>query len=242
MVAQMHGILTIDKQVGMSSHGVVAHLRRLLGTRHIGHAGTLDPLATGLLVVLVGDATRSCASAMAGEKRYDATVRFGFSTTTDDREGSPLDWGHAPAVDLSALLPVLEKFLGEQVQIPPRFCAKKIGGVPCYRSGRSGRTVSIAGRPVQIFQIFNLLWNAPLLKFSLACSPGTYVRSLARDIGSAVGCPAHLHRLRRTHSGCFFVGLARTLPELAKLNGMAMVDEMAKNWQLLDQAQALLSH
>ncbi|MDR3117081.1 MAG: tRNA pseudouridine(55) synthase TruB [Puniceicoccales bacterium] len=233
MAAQWHGILPMDKPEGMSSHGMVDRVRRILGTRRVGHGGTLDPLATGLLLILLGDATKSCSAAMAGDKDYDATVRLGFSTATDDREGEALERGHFESLDRESIERALGQFLGEREQIPPQFCARKIQGVPCYRRGRSGQAVAIAGRVVRVDRLALLDWNAPLLRLSIGCSPGTYVRSIARDLGRVLGCPAHLHRLRRTRSGCFTVAGAWDLAELAGREAGPIAEEMEKNWQLL---------
>ncbi|MDR0340186.1 MAG: tRNA pseudouridine(55) synthase TruB [Puniceicoccales bacterium] len=214
----MRGILLVDKPLGFSSAGAVARLRRHLGKAvRMGHCGTLDPLATGLLVLLLGPTTKRSASITQDDKTYEATVRFGFSTEGDDREGLPVHWGHFFQLARESIVKVLTTFVGDLLQRPPVFSAKKICGVPSYRLARRGIAAPGEPRPITIHSIGDVRWAAPLLSFSVHCSKGTYVRSLARDLGKALGCPAHLHALRRTRSGPFLLSVAHRLCDLKSL-------------------------
>ncbi|MDR0678645.1 MAG: tRNA pseudouridine(55) synthase TruB [Puniceicoccales bacterium] len=214
----MRGILLIDKPLGLSSAGAVGRLRRRTGKAvPVGHGGTLDPLATGLLVLLVGPATKRSDPITRGDKTYEATVRFGFSTAGDDREGLPSHWGHFPSLARGRIEQVLAAFVGELLQRPPAFSAKKIRGVPSYRLARRGYAAPGEPEPITIHSIESVRWSAPLLSFTIHCSKGTYVRSLARDLGEALGCPAHLYALRRTHSGPFPLSAALPLQNLELL-------------------------
>ncbi|MDR3316832.1 MAG: tRNA pseudouridine(55) synthase TruB [Puniceicoccales bacterium] len=213
----MDGILLIDKGIGISSFGVLARLRRHLPPGKIGHGGTLDPLATGLLLVLLGRATKLSAELAAGNKIYEAIIRLGYSTATDDREGNFLCGGHFPRVGEEDILRALPEFLGRQMQTPPQFCAKKIGGVAAYKFARKGLRRDLPAGEIRIHSLRPLAWSAPLLHLEISCSKGTYVRSLARDLGERLRCPAHLHALRRTGIGEFSVRDAGTLSALENL-------------------------
>jgi tRNA pseudouridine55 synthase len=194
----MEGLLLVDKAKGSSSFQVVAKVRRALGTRAVGHVGTLDPLATGLLVFLVGRFTRLSNYLMAGTKKYRAVIELGSATNTDDKEGeviasSPFD--HIARADIDRVLP---SFLGLQKQIPPAFSAISINGVRAYRRARAGEEVQMPEREIEIFDLQVIEFNAPLLTIDVSCSKGTYIRALARDFGARLGVPSHLADLRRT--------------------------------------------
>ncbi|MDR2576834.1 MAG: tRNA pseudouridine(55) synthase TruB [Puniceicoccales bacterium] len=214
----MDGILLIDKDLAATSFGVLAKLRRRFGLTKVGHAGTLDPLATGLLVALLGKATKLSAALSSSDKVYDAIIRFGYSTVTDDREGVALQFGNFSTITEENIRRVLPKFLGEQLQIPPQFCAKKINGVPCYRHARRGLGISLAPNAIQIYNLRIINWSTPLLRLEISCSKGTYIRSLARDIGQRLGCPAHLHGLRRIKCGEFSIDASHKLCALLNLS------------------------
>ncbi|MDR2664528.1 MAG: tRNA pseudouridine(55) synthase TruB [Puniceicoccales bacterium] len=213
----MGGILLVDKPLGLSSAGAVGRLRRRLPDVRVGHGGTLDPLATGLLVLLLGSATKLSGAVAGGDKTYGTTVRFGFSTAGDDGEGRPTGYGHFPWLAEGQVEGALRSFLGKRLQRPPAFCAKKIRGVAAYRLARRGMAAPGEPEPITVHAIENVRWSAPLLSFTVRCSKGTYVRSLARDLGEALACPAHLHALRRTHSGPFSLSSARPLAEWESL-------------------------
>lgn len=210
----MHGILLIDKSPGMTSHDVVRRLRRLLGTRRVGHTGTLDPMATGALPVAVGEGTRLVEFLMEGDKEYLATLRLGMTTTTQDAEGDLLDERRWQGVDLVALEKAAADLRGAILQLPPMYSALKRNGVPLHRLARQGVEVEREPRPVTIFRLDILGIELPLVEIAVTCSKGTYVRTLAYDLGEALGCGAHLTALRRTRSGPFAVADCLTLDVL----------------------------
>lgn len=210
------GILNIDKPAGWTSHDVVGKVRRILGQKSVGHAGTLDPLATGVLLVCAGQATRVSEYLMAGRKVYRATVQLGLATDTCDIEGATLATAPVPELAHDDLTRALGAFVGELAQIPPAFSAIKQDGVPAYRRARRGETVTMEARPVTIHQIELLAWQSPRLTIDVTCDPGTYIRSLARDLGAALGCGGALAGLRRLRSGQFGIEDAVGLEALAE--------------------------
>ncbi|MDR1456907.1 MAG: tRNA pseudouridine(55) synthase TruB [Puniceicoccales bacterium] len=210
------GIILIDKPLGLSSFGVVARVRRLLGVKKVGHTGTLDPLATGLLIVLVGKATKRCTEFIADGKVYRACICLGSNTSGDDREGNVTKRWHYEHIDETHIREILPLFLGAQLQTPPIFSAKKINGIPCHRKARAGICLCPPPQKINIYRIDFCRYQAPLLEVEIECSKGTYVRAVARDIGTKLGCGAHIHNLRRTQSGNFSVQNAISLVEVAK--------------------------
>ncbi len=200
----MIGLLLVDKPRGLTSHDVVNIVRRLTGVRRVGHTGTLDPLATGLLLVLVGAATRLARFAEPQTKRYRAVIRLGVETTTYDAEGDVV--ATAPvALDLPTITSTLARFRGEIDQRPPRYAAIKVDGEPLYRRARRGEEVRPPLRRVTVHRLEVVAWEPPFLTLTMTVSKGTYVRSLAHDLGAALGCGAHLHALRRLAVGPFRV-------------------------------------
>ncbi|MEW6259305.1 MAG: tRNA pseudouridine(55) synthase TruB [Thermodesulfobacteriota bacterium] len=195
------GILVIDKPEGMSSAAALNVVKRVLGAPRIGHAGTLDPMATGVLVLMIGKATRLSNLLMAGPKRYEARILLGMETDTLDRTGRLLRTCPVPAVDREEITAVLERFIGEIDQVPPAFSALKQNGKPLYRLARNGTPVQKPARKVRIDSIRLIRWESPELDIDIVCSSGTYIRSLAADIGAALGCGGTLSALRRTRSG-----------------------------------------
>ena len=196
------GILNVDKPAGMTSHDVVARVRRLTGQRKVGHAGTLDPMATGVLLLCLGRATRVAEYLAAGSKRYRATVRLGIATDTYDADGRVT--AHTPEwedVDPEAIEVALAPWRGVVTQVPPTFSAIKIRGRRAYQMARRGEPVSLQARLVTIKELTVCGWTPPLLTLELECSPGTYVRSIAHDLGQALGTGAHLAALVRLASG-----------------------------------------
>jgi tRNA pseudouridine55 synthase len=190
----------IDKPESWTSHDVVAVARGVLGTKRVGHGGTLDPLATGVLALLVGDTTRSTELLHTAPKVYDALVRFGTETATDDREGKATRTAAPPdgAGALDAALPALR---GAIQQVPPAYAAVKVGGRTAYSRARNGEKVDLAAREVQVYRLEMTDWHSPDARFLIVCSSGTYVRSIARDLGRALGSAAHLAALRRLAIG-----------------------------------------
>ncbi len=215
----MNGILNINKPAGWTSHDVVAKVRRLLGQREVGHAGTLDPLATGVLLVCAGQATRVSEYLMAGRKVYRAVVRLGVTTDTYDADGEITSRSPVPALSREDILAALAPFIGALLQRPPAYSAIKQEGVPAYRKARRGETVELTPRPVTIHRMELVDWGAvdwETLTLEVICDPGTYIRSLAHDIGQALGCGATLAQLTRLRSGQFAVEDAVTLDALAE--------------------------
>ena len=202
----MLGVLLVDKPIGMTSHDVVNRLRRLLGTRRVGHAGTLDPLATGVLVIAIGPATRFLQYLPLEPKEYVAEVAFGRSTTTFDAEGETTASIEVPE-DLDARIAgALPSFLGLIEQVPPMYSAVKVKGQPLYKAARRGEEVERASRRVHIATFESLASSGDIRTMRIVCSGGTYVRTLAHDLGTAIGVPAHLSGLRRTAVGRFREG------------------------------------
>src|SRR6185295_2679472 len=194
----MHGFLNIDKPAGMTSHDVVARIRRFTRQRRVGHAGTLDPAATGVLVVAIGAATRLIEYVQdATTKRYHAVVRLGVTTATDDAEGEVLASTPVPDLGAPAIERVLDGFRGPIMQVPPMYAALHHEGRRLHELARAGIVVERPARPVTIEQLDLLDWTPPLLTLDILCGKGTYIRALARDLGAALGCGAHLQALRR---------------------------------------------
>lgn len=221
------GVLLIDKEPGWTSHDVVARSRRLTGQRRIGHTGALDPMATGLLVLCLGRATRLVEYMMPGEKAYEGEIALGQETETDDAEGLPTRTAEAPEgdIDLGALALA---FTGEIMQTPPAYSAIKVDGRRAYALAREGETPELRPRPVRVSTL-SLERTAPdRLRVDVRCGPGMYVRSLARDIGRAIGCGAHLASLRRTGSGPFHVRDAVPVEALGAFVGAGKLDEVVR--------------
>ncbi len=214
------GLVIVDKPGGMTSHDVVARVRRLAGTRKVGHAGTLDPMATGVLVVGVEKATRLLGYLTLTEKEYAATIRLGQSTSTDDADGEIT--GTAPGAGVSAetLAAAISGLTGEIQQVPPSVSAIKVGGQRAYRLTRAGAAPELKARPVTVheFTVGAVRREGDILDLdaTIRCSSGTYIRALARDLGAALGTGGHLTRLRRTRVGGYRVEDARTLEQLAE--------------------------
>ncbi len=198
------GVLVVDKPIGMTSHDVVQVIRRGTGIRRAGHTGTLDPRASGVLVVLVGPAVRLSEYVSASDKRYQATIRLGSSTDTYDADGT-FTSSEVSVDDITEdrFVEVLEKFIGEIVQVPPPYSAVKVKGKKAYEMARQGEDVNLEPRTIQVYSLEVLEWAPPEVVIDVYCSSGTYVRSLAHDLGKELGCGAHLVGLRRTKSGRF---------------------------------------
>lgn len=216
----MEGVINLDKPAGVSSARAVDAVKRLLprGTK-IGHAGTLDPFATGVLLLLVGRATKACERLMDAPKQYEATVKLGATTATDDldspEEPVRVEAPPTPARVAAALLP----FVGEILQRPPAYSAIKLGGRRAYDLARKGNLVDLPPRPVRVYGIELLDYDWPLLRLRIDCGRGTYVRAIARDLGAALGAGGHLTQLRRTRIGAFDVSQSVTIERL-KVDGV----------------------
>ncbi len=217
---ELEGVLLVDKPSGITSHDVVYRLRRKLQIQRIGHAGTLDPMATGLLIMLVGKATRLSQYLMSVDKVYEGEATLGITTNSQDAEGDVMTTLPVPT-DLSeaTVRASMRTFLGDQYQTPPMHSAIKIGGVPLYKMARKGQEVEREPRFIRITAFELLTFALPKLTFRLDCTKGTYVRTVAHDLGEKLGCGAHLSALRRTGSGHF--NISQCLP-LAELEAMPL--------------------
>jgi tRNA pseudouridine55 synthase len=219
----VNGLLVIDKPSGMTSHDVVNRLRRITGERAIGHLGTLDPMATGVLPLLMGKYTRLAQYFSAAEKSYRGDIRFGFATDTWDADGKPAGpdcWPEgSQAITLDRVRAAAARFHGEIEQMPPQFSAKKIDGQPAYKLAREGKPVELKPAKIRIDAFEILALEGPVASFTIDISSGGYVRSVAHELGQELGCGAHLSRLRRTRAGMFTLEDAHTLEELEALAG-----------------------
>ncbi len=210
----MDGFLPVDKPAGPTSHDVVAAARRRWGTRRVGHAGTLDPFATGLLLVLVGRATRLAPYLVGLSKRYAGTIRLGARTDTDDATGRVLEVHSAGGITDTAIREAMDALTGVITQVPPAYSAKKLGGEPAHRRMRRGETVALAAQPVTVHRFVMTGRDGDDVIFDAEVGSGTYVRALARDLGEALGCGAHLTALRRTGVGPWRLEDAVTLTDV----------------------------
>ena len=215
----MNGLLVIDKPGGITSHDVVSRLRRITGEKSIGHLGTLDPMATGVLPLLMGKFTRLAQYFSAAEKSYTGTIRFGFATDTFDADGSAVGEQTHPSLTLEEIRIVASRFHGVMEQVPPPFSAKKIAGTPAYKLARAGKPVELKAAQITIrtFTITSLDFEDA--SFAMSISAGGYVRSVAHELGRELGCGAHLSSLRRTQAGPFTLDDAHRLEELEPLTG-----------------------
>lgn len=211
------GLILLDKPSGWTSHDAVARVRRLAGTRRVGHAGTLDPMATGLLLLGVGPATRLLGHLSKTDKEYTGTIRLGLATTTDDAEGEPLPAaGPAPAWTMPGARAAIRALTGEIEQTPPCYSAISVDGRRAYARARAGEAVALAPRRVRVTALDLVGVRGDDLDIRVVCSAGTYIRSLARDLGQALGVGGHLAALRRTRIGPFQLSAARTLDQLGE--------------------------
>lgn len=222
----MDGVIVVDKSTGWTSHDVVNKMRRIAGTRRIGHLGTLDPAATGVLPLVIGRATRLAQFYTKADKVYEATVRFGFSTSTYDAEGEPTSEPVAfePTEDL--LWQHLSSFRGTFPQTPPAVSAKKIAGTPAYKLARRNIEVELKPVEVTVHSLELLGCEGAEARLRVHCSGGTYLRSIAHDLGQSIGCGAFLSKLRRTRSGDFLIEQAETLEQLEARSREGTLDQV----------------
>ena len=215
---EIEGVLLVDKPKGLTSHDVVYHLRRKLQIKKIGHAGTLDPMATGVLVMLIGKATRISQYLMSVDKVYEGEATLGVVTDSQDAEGEVMETRPVPELTEAGVRALMKTFLGDQYQTPPMHSAIKIGGVPLYKMARKGEEVEREPRFIRIASFDLLSFALPKLTFRLACTKGTYVRTVANDLGQKLGCGAHLSELRRTGSGKFTIEQCLPLDQIEALS------------------------
>ncbi|WP_250451733.1 tRNA pseudouridine(55) synthase TruB [Caballeronia sp. ATUFL_M2_KS44] len=229
----LDGVLLLDKPLGLSSNDALIKAKRLYLAKKAGHTGTLDPLATGLLPLCFGEATKFSQDLLEADKTYEATMRLGVRTTTGDAEGEAVDTRDVTC-DEASVEAAMTRFIGDIVQVPPMYSALKRDGKPLYEYARAGQTVEREGRQVTIHALKMIACALPLVTFRVTCSKGTYVRTLAEDIGEALGCGAHLTALRRTGVG------ALTLEHAVTLDALSSADETERDsW--LQPVDALLS-
>jgi tRNA pseudouridine55 synthase len=210
----LDGVLLVDKAEGMTSHDVVALVRRSLGIKKVGHCGTLDPIATGLLLITIGRGTKVQDLLMSEDKEYVGTLALGITTSTQDRQGAIIDQRPVPSFDENKIRAAFQKFRGDFYQLPPMVSAKKHGGVPLYKLARQGKVVEREPRLVHVYRYTVDRIALPEIDFSVICSKGFYVRTYVHDIGEVLGCGAHLKSLRRTKSGRFDVANAFSVDEI----------------------------
>ena len=208
------GVLLVDKAAGMTSHDVVALVRRRLEIKKVGHCGTLDPIATGLLLLTIGRGTKIQDLLMSEDKEYSGTLLLGVTTSTQDREGEVTETRPVPSLAEEQIRAAFEKFRGDFYQMPPMVSAIKQGGVPLYKLAREGKTVEREPRLVHVYRYSIDRLNLPEIDFTVVCSKGFYVRTYVHDIGEVLGCGAHLKNLRRTKSGRFGLERAITVAEI----------------------------
>ena len=222
----LNGVIVIDKPSGWTSHDVVAKMRNILGERSIGHLGTLDPMATGVLPLVIGKMTRLCQFYEHSEKSYEGTIRFGFATDTYDADGDPAGLPQEVEVTLEDIRDAAAHFVGILRQVPPPFSAKKIKGVPAYKLARKKVDVELKPVEVEVREFAILGLEGEVAVFRSRVSSGTYVRSLAHELGQKLGCGAHLASLRRTSVAEFLIEDAHTLEQVTEAVSHARLDEL----------------
>ncbi|MCO6006460.1 tRNA pseudouridine(55) synthase TruB [Actinoallomurus purpureus] len=238
----MNGLVIVDKPAGWTSHDVVGRIRRLAGTRRVGHAGTLDPMATGVLVVGIEKATRLLGHLALTEKTYEAVIRLGQSTNTDDAEGEPIATASAAEVTEDAVRNAVVDLTGPIEQIPPQVSAIKVNGQRAYKRARAGEDVELKPRTVSVYEfgLGELRREGDLLDVTatITCSSGTYIRALARDLGTALGVGGHLTALRRTRVGPYDLSMAHTVDRLAEeFTVLPMEEAVAAAFPRLDVSE-----
>ena len=222
----LNGVMVVDKPAGWTSHDVVAKTRRIVGERSVGHLGTLDPMATGVLPLVLGRMTRLCQFYNASEKAYEGTIRLGFATDTYDAEGDPTGEPIEVQVTLEQLQAALEGLVGRIQQVPPPFSAKKIRGVPAYKLARKKQDVELKPVEVEVNEFTITALEGSFASFRCRVSSGTYVRGLAHELGRKMGCGAHLASLRRTLVAEFTIAQSHTLEDIAQAATDERLDEL----------------
>ena len=215
---ELDGAILIDKDSGWTSHDVVAKVRNHFHLKKVGHCGTLDPNATGLLILVLGKGTKLSERLMGEDKFYEGTMKLGETTDSYDSDGEITQTSPIPPITLATLNEEASRFIGDHLQTPPMVSAVKVDGVPLYKMARQGKTVERKARLVHIYRFGFTHYQEPEGHFSVACTKGTYVRTLAHDLGNAIGCGAHLTALRRTQSGRFSVNNAISISDLISLD------------------------
>ncbi len=226
----MNGIVIVDKPSGLTSHDVVSRMRRIFKTRRVGHSGTLDPLATGVLPIFIGRATRACEFALSDKKKYIAELRLGVITDTLDITGNILAENEV-SCSTDEVFDVCNSFLGTSLQTPPMYSAIKVGGVPLYKLAREGKEIERRAREIEVSEISATHLGGNDYRISVACSKGTYIRSLICDIGEKLGCGATMTALRRTKSGIFEIEKALTIEQIEENPSVLPLDFMFSEYE-----------
>lgn len=235
----MNGLLIVDKPGGMTSHDVVARVRRAAGEQSVGHLGTLDPMATGVLPLLLGKYTRLAQFLNAAAKSYTGTIRFGFATDTYDAEGTPAGEVLTPDLTLDTVRAEAARYLGEIDQMPPPFSAKKIGGKPAYKLAREGKTPELKAVRITVDSFAIEALDGDAARFAMRVSAGGYVRSIAQEMGQRLGCGAHLASLRRVAAGPFTLDRAVSLQEMERLPAQELESRLVHPRTLLPEMPAV---
>ncbi len=220
------GVLVVDKPSGPTSHDIVDLVRHQFRIRKVGHGGTLDPLATGLLIILLGKGTKISSRFMGSDKTYTGTLRLGIETNSQDADGEVTREADPSGVTEAALQAAMDAKLGDSFQIPPMVSAIKVKGVPLYKHARQGRTIERDARLIHLYEFHVTAFTPPDASFTVTCTKGTYVRTLAADIGTGLGCGAHLTALRRTRSGDLTLDGAVTIDELEQMTLNALAERV----------------
>ena len=221
----MDGVIVVDKAKGWTSHDVVGKMRRIAGTKRVGHLGTLDPMATGVLPLVIDRATRLAQFYVKNDKVYEGTIHFGQATNTYDAEGEPIGEAREFLATPKSVEPLLTRFRGSFAQTPPPVSAKKVGGQPAYKFARKNIAVELAPVDVTVYELALLGCEGPDIRVRVHCSSGTYLRAIAHELGHAAGVGAHLSSLRRLRSGEFHIEQARTLDQLQELGTAGRLSE-----------------
>ena len=230
------GILLVDKPQGITSHDVVDRVRRIYRMKKVGHAGTLDPMATGLMIILVGKATKVSQYLMSMDKEYTGTLKLGQVTDSQDADGEVIEEAPVPELTEAQVRESMKSFLGDQYQTPPMYSAKKVNGQPLYKLARQGKTIAREPRVIRVSKFELTGFNLPEISFLVGCSKGAYIRTIAHDLGAKIGCGAHLNVLRRTAVGQFRIEKADTLDVLKEASPTAL------RKKLIPVMQAVPSH
>ena len=230
------GILLVDKPQGITSHDVVDRVRRIYRMKKVGHAGTLDPMATGLMIILVGKATKVSQYLMSMDKEYTGTMKLGQVTDSQDADGEVIEEAPVPELTEEQVREYMKGFLGDQYQTPPMYSAKKVNGQPLYKLARQGKTIAREPRVIHVSKFELTDFKLPEISFLVGCSKGAYIRTISHDLGAKIGCGAHLNVLRRTAVGQFRIEKADTLDVLKEASPTAL------RKKLIPVMQAVPSH
>jgi tRNA pseudouridine55 synthase len=229
----LDGVLLVDKPAGPTSHDIVDRIRRHFRLDKVGHGGTLDPQATGLLIILLGRGTRLADGFIGSDKVYEGTLRLGVTTDSHDAEGKVLREADCASVTAAQVEAEMKKLTGDIMQTPPMVSAVKVAGVPLYRHARKGKTVERKARLIHIYEFRMVSFDLPCAAFLIRCTKGTYVRSLCAEVGDALGCGAHLKSLRRLQSGSYLVQDALTLDQVLALTPEQLAERVIPFQRLL---------